>query len=376
MVWGAADVAQLGRPVGGAHDQRHLGLVGLDHRRRGARRRPCRSCTAPPPADPSPGRDRGPGTPPSARRGGRGAASRGSAASASASGVEREPGADDRVGHAGAHPLVHQRGAEGRRRCSPAYLGLVRLHAERLGAGGRASSWCTASPRPGARGRPSPPTWHATTRWCGRRARPRWLAPARADLPSGAHALGEAGGDAVYVGYSMGGRLACSLPSTSPNGRAAWCCWAPPRASSTPANGPPAAPPTRRSPPTSSATASTPSWSGGSPSPCSPGCPRTPPAWTTADATPSAGLAASLRLAGTGCPGRPVGPPRAARRAGAGAGRRARREVQRHRAATWPRPSASNARFEAVADAGHAAHLERPEAFLRVLRRWLTEQGW
>ena len=32
MVWGAADVPQLRRPVGGAHDQRHLGLVGLDHR--------------------------------------------------------------------------------------------------------------------------------------------------------------------------------------------------------------------------------------------------------------------------------------------------------------------------------------------------------
>ncbi len=32
MVWGAPHVAQLGRAVGGAHEQRHLGLVGLDDR--------------------------------------------------------------------------------------------------------------------------------------------------------------------------------------------------------------------------------------------------------------------------------------------------------------------------------------------------------
>lgn len=32
-----------------------------------------------------------------------------------------------------------------------------------------------------------------------------------------------------------------------------------------------------------------------------------------------------------------------------------------------------NARFEIVPDAGHSAHIERPEAFLRTLRDWLAE---
>ena len=47
-----ADVAQLGRPVGGEHDQRHARLVRLDHRRRVVRRRRCPTCTRSPPARP------------------------------------------------------------------------------------------------------------------------------------------------------------------------------------------------------------------------------------------------------------------------------------------------------------------------------------
>ena len=77
-----------------------------------------------------------------------------------------------------------------------------------------------------------------------------------------------------------------------------------------------------------------------------------------------AGLAASLRLAGTGSqadlwgrvgrldvPVLVLAGERDAKFAGIG----------RELAATI----GENARFEAVADAGHAAHLERPEAFLR-----------
>jgi 2-succinyl-6-hydroxy-2,4-cyclohexadiene-1-carboxylate synthase len=40
--------------------------------------------------------------------------------------------------------------------------------------------------------------------------------PAGADLPSGAHLLGEAAGNAVYVGYSMGGRLCLQLALDEP----------------------------------------------------------------------------------------------------------------------------------------------------------------
>jgi 2-succinyl-6-hydroxy-2,4-cyclohexadiene-1-carboxylate synthase len=32
----------------------------------------------------------------------------------------------------------------------------------------------------------------------------------------------------------------------------------------------------------------------------------------------------------------------------------------------------ADARFEVVPDAGHTAHLEQPDAFLAILRRWLA----
>ncbi len=88
-----------------------------------------------------------------------------------------------------------------------------------------------------------------------------------------------------------------------------------------------------------------------------------------------AGLAASLRLAGTGSQadlwGR-VGRLDAPVLVLAGERDAKFTGIGRELAATI----GENARFEAVADAGHAAHLERPEAFLQVLRRWLTERGW
>ena len=73
---GRADVAQLGRPVGGAHEQRHLGLVGLDDggvevgRRGAAGGQQHRRAAA------WPARGRGRRTTPSARRGGRARAAR------------------------------------------------------------------------------------------------------------------------------------------------------------------------------------------------------------------------------------------------------------------------------------------------------------
>ncbi len=175
------------------------------------------------------------------------------------------------------------------RRCSPAYLGLVHLHAERLGAGRprlvlvhgftpdrslvvgdrrrprtrpRGGAGRRARTRRFVAGLRRPPVGRTRPRRDRRRRGLRGVLHGRPPLPA------------------AGPRRAASRCS-------AWCCWARPRASSTTANGPPAWPPTRPSPPTSSATASRCSWSGGSPSPCSPGCPRTPPWSTTGGATPS-----------------------------------------------------------------------------------------
>jgi 2-succinyl-6-hydroxy-2,4-cyclohexadiene-1-carboxylate synthase len=88
-----------------------------------------------------------------------------------------------------------------------------------------------------------------------------------------------------------------------------------------------------------------------------------------------AGLAASLRLAGTGSqadlwgrlgdldvPVLVLAGERDAKFSGIG----------RELAATI----GGNARFQLVAGAGHAAHLEQPAAFLDVLRSWLADRGW
>ena len=303
--------------------------------------------------------------------------SRGSDARASASGVEREPGATT----ASVTPARTHSSTSVAQKVAAMLTCLSWPRAPPH----RATRRRPAAPRPGARLHPdrplvvgrSPTTSHATTRWCWstRRATAARRGPAatsrRARTPSARPAATRSTWGTPWAAAS-----ACSWPSTSPSGSSAWCCWARPRASTTPPNGPPARPPTRPSPPTSSATASRCSWSGGSPFLCSPGCPRTLPGSTTGGATPSAGLASSLRLAGTGHPGRPVGPRRAARRAGAGAGRRARREVRRPSGASWPRPSAGTPGSRPSPTPATPPTWSARTAFVRVLRRWLTERGW
>ena len=84
----------------------------------------------------------------------------------------------------------------------------------------------------------------------------------------------------------------------------------------------------------------------------------------------TAGLASSLRVAGTGAEpdvwaavariGQPV-------LVLAGAGDTKFVAIGRRLAAAV----GANARFETVPDAGHAAHLEQPAAFLAIVRAWL-----
>ena len=195
------------------------------------------------------------------------------------------------------------------------------------------------------------------------------------DLPSRAHALGEAGGDAVYVGYSMGGRLCLQLALDEPErvvglvllGATAGIADAAERAARRAADEALAADLERDGLEVFlERWLALPLFAGLSPDVAGVDDRRR---------NTVSGLAASLRLAGTGSqadlwgrverldvPVLVLAGERDAKFTGIG----------RELAATI----GENARFEAVADAGHAAHLERPEAFLRVLRRWLTERGW
>ena len=80
------------------------------------------------------------------------------------------------------------------------------------------SCWSTASPRPHGAGapsvRPSPPI---TTPGPSTRPGHGGSSAVRADLVEGAALLGAAGGRATYIGYSMGGRLALHLALGRPD---------------------------------------------------------------------------------------------------------------------------------------------------------------
>jgi 2-succinyl-6-hydroxy-2,4-cyclohexadiene-1-carboxylate synthase len=195
------------------------------------------------------------------------------------------------------------------------------------------------------------------------------------DLPAGAHALAEAGGDAVYVGYSMGGRLCLQLALDEPDrvlglvllGATAGIVDDSERAARRAADEALAADLERDGLEVFlERWLALPLFAGLSPDAAGVDDRRR---------NTVAGLAASLRLGGTGsqadlwgCLGRLDAPvlvlagERDAKFTGIG----------RELAATI----GGNARFEAIADAGHAAHLERPASFLEALRRWLTERGW
>ena len=374
MVCGAPTSRSSGGRSAVQHEHRHLGLVGLDDRRvqlgggraAGAQHR---RGAARGQAEPE-----GRGRRPSARRGGRAAAGAGSAASASASGVDREPGATT----ASVTPARTHSSTSVAQNVAAAVTGTLPILARwgctssagERGRGGSCSS--TASPRPAARGPRSPPTWPPTTRSLLVDAPGHGgSAAVRADLARGAELLVEAGGPGVYVGYSMGGRLALHAALAAPSSvvgaraRRRHGRHRGPRRAGRAAGGRRGAggvdrarrrrrvprplagrPAVRRAGPRGGAGARS--------------------AWRNT----AAGLAASLRLAGTGRPGAALGPARRACDAGARAGRRARRQVRRARPSGWPRPS-RDATFAVVPGAGHAAHLEQPDAFLAVLRPWL-----
>ena len=140
-----APVAQLGRAVGGAHEQRHAGVVRLDDRRDAGSPPPSPTCSTRSRAARSRGRCRARGTRPSVRRARRRRASRPSRTSASVSGVFREPGDTTAAVTPSRDPLVDERPARTRSSTStvahratlPAWLrgaesgARPRLHADR-----------------------------------------------------------------------------------------------------------------------------------------------------------------------------------------------------------------------------------------------------
>ena len=212
-----ADVMELGRPVGRANDHRHPGQVGLhDGGVDLGRRRPARGEENRRPAggEPDPEGEEG----------------RRALVEAHMQGDAALPGEGDRerggsrargyhgVGQPRAHPLVDERGREASRYGHPRCPSF----SMRPGPGtGRGSCSCTASPRRSA-------SWARLAGELedsfevvdGRSARSRRLSVplASSGLDEAADALGETGGQAIYVGYSLGGRL---LSSPRPRGAGA-----------------------------------------------------------------------------------------------------------------------------------------------------------
>ncbi|HEX9994834.1 MAG TPA: alpha/beta fold hydrolase [Acidimicrobiales bacterium] len=195
-----------------------------------------------------------------------------------------------------------------------------------------------------------------------------------AGLEDGARLLGEAGGRAAYLGYSMGGRLCLTLALARPELVTALVL-----VGATAGIEDPGERAARRAADEALADrlerigveAFVDEWLAG---PLFAGL----PAWARFEAErregSAAGLAASLRLAGTGTqppswhrlgelamPVLVVAGERDIRFSAAG---------RRLAAAVGP-----NAAFAAVPGAGHAAHLEAPDRFLAVVRPWLAALG-
>ena len=205
----------------------------------------------------------------------------------------------------------------------------------------------------------------------GRRARPRRLGRRRGRPRDRRRAASPTpAGPATYVGYSMGGRLVPARRARPPR-----------RWSQRPGAGrrhrrhrgrrragrPTSAPTTRLAGHASRRTASRRSSTSGWPSRCSPALPpdaRLP--GRAADATPPPGWPSSLRAGRHRHPGAAVGPPADARRCRCCVRGRASDDAKftAARGAAWPTRSAPNATVALVPGAGHAAHLEQPDAFL------------
>ena len=248
----------------------------------------------------------------------------------------------------------------------------LRRRPARRRADGSCSS--TGSPRPAARGTRSPSSWPTPPRGRRRRrARPRRFGRRRAPTcrrRRAARRRGRAGRRTSATRWAA--VCACTSPSPARTSSSGSCC-----VSATAGiddrrrAGRAAGAPTTRWRRRSSATASTRSSSAGSPSRCSPRCRRRPGS-TTAAATRPPGLASSLRLAGTGTQA-----PLWDRLAGAGDARAPRR---RRRSTPSSSPLAErmagllpDATLVVIDGAGHAAHLERPDAFVAALDAWLDD---
>ncbi len=365
---GGADAVQLGGPVGGDGDQGDAGVVGLHHGRDAARRRRSRWSSPPPPADPCRGRGRGRRSRPTARRAPRGAAAGRRPPGPGSSGVERDPGAitasvDPARTHSSTRVAAKAAWTLGRRSCQ-------RIGRAVRGAGRPGSApvtWSTASPRPAGRG----------CRSLDRLARltPSPLSTRRATASSAAVGAGLWDGADLMARRRRAGRptsaipwvagSACTWPCATPTWSSGWCSSARPPASTREQERADSAGGRRGAgragsrprgwPPSSSG-----GCSGRSSPPCRPrrGRPRRPAA-----RTPPPGLAASLRLAGTG-----TQEPLWDRLAGldmpvlvvAGELDEAFAAAGRRLAA----PSAPTPTLVLLPGAGHACHLERPDAVL------------
>ena len=197
-------------------------------------------------------------------------------------------------------------------------------------------------------------------------------ASTRVDLRDGAELLGRAGGEAVYVGYSMGGRLALHLALVKPDlVRALVLIGATAGIEDDDERD------TRRIADERLADelerdgvdAFLTRWLA---QPLFASLPRDAAAIDDRRRNTAAGLASSLRLAGTGRqqPLWDVLPALAMPVLVVAGDRDAKYVALGHRLAMG---IGENARFAAVQDAGHAAHLEQPARFVAILREWLAE---
>ena len=345
---------------------------------------PCRSCTAARPARPWPAR-----LPERRERGGplvvehvdaqlgrsaQGQRQRGRAAA----------GGDHGVAHAGAHPLVDEGGAErggddggiGHRPIVASVLPrpLAERAARAAPHSNRGADRCTPSASAAAR-----------TGWCfvhgftqtgrswlpvatGFAARPRGAAGRRtrsrrvgvgADRPPthGRPARPDGRRRATYVGYSMGGRMCLHLALDLPPPRAAAGAACRPR----PGIADDAERAARRDRrrrargERSRTTASSRSSTAGSPSRCSTGCTTSPADRADRLRNTADGPGDEPAHGGHGHAGPGVGPPPRTDDARAGARRRPRHQVRRHRPASSP-PASPARTSSIVPGAGHAVH--------------------
>ena len=146
------------------------------------------------------------------------------------------------------------------------------------------------------------PLWPPTTSWCWSTHRATAPRPGvELDLWGAGRAVAEAGGAGTYLGYSMGGRICLHAALARPErGRPAGADQRHRRTRRPRRPGDAAGPPTSGWPTTCWPSAWRPSWTSGWPSRCSPRLDPEQAHRRARLANTAAGLASSLRLAGTG----------------------------------------------------------------------------